>query len=114
MTFSRDFKSQTYFVYLPTQAIESFAGDTIERAFLAGTLSPSTPVRHINSTIWMPLSEAAGFEEEDRPSLTNLVGGVTFEFEPKDEAWKTGSLERRSFRSRFARAGAVLLSLIHI
>ena len=105
MTFSRSFKSQTWFVHMPGGSIEVMDGRLVERAFESRMLDGQTPVRAVDCQVWTTLAEAGGLTTAD-----GLSGRARFDASSiQPTAWRAGTdIDSRKLDGRRGRTAVVL------
>lgn len=105
MTFSRSFKSQTWFVHMPGGSIEVMDGRLLERAFASCMLDGQTPVRASDSHMWSTLAEAGGLAAAE-----GLRGAARFDASSiQPMAWRVGTdIDSRKLDGRRGRTAVVL------
>lgn len=105
MTFSRSFKTQTWFVHTPNGSVEVMDGRLLERAFESRLLDGRTPVRAVESSVWTTLAEAGGLG-----ALEGVPGADRFDASQLDVAsWKRGAdIDARKLDGRRGKSAAML------
>lgn len=110
MTFSRSFKTQTWFVHTPDGSVEVMDGRLLERGFESRLLDGQTPVRAVESSVWTTLAEAGGLG-----TLEGVPGADRFDASRLDvTAWRRGAdIDARKLDGRRGKSAAmVALALV--
>jgi len=119
MAFNRKFKTETWFMRLPSGEIEIADASTLERAFRCGLVDARTPVLAVGAKVWTTLADAAELEtpplsvfpdalDAGEPAA-DLADGATWHVCNQDDETR---FRAASKRSRYAVLGIAIAAII--
>jgi hypothetical protein len=115
MAFPRQFKSETWFMRVPTGEVEVVTAEALEDAFRCGLADARTPVRSVGSKVWTTLAEVAGIDTSSPEELGSLLP-VALEEQAlsaeSGEAWQMRrEIDTRGFRPSARRVVASVVAV---
>jgi hypothetical protein len=119
MAFNRKFKTETWFMRLPSGEIEIAEAAALERAFRCGLADGRTPVLAVGGKVWTTLAEAAELETpplsvfpdalETGEPAADLANGAQWHVRNEDDETQFRAATKRS---RYAVLGIAIAAVL--
>lgn len=119
MAFNRKFKTETWFMRLPSGEIEIAQASALERAFRCGLVDGRTPVLAVGGKVWTTLAEAAELETppmsvfpdalETGEPAADLANGAPWHIRNEDDETHFRAATKRS---RYAVLGIAIAAVL--